>query len=165
MRLGLTTEEADEIESAGRVHDLGKVAIDPGILSNPGKLSPSEWQEMCEHPGLGATVIAKFNAFQHGHPLVRHHHERWDGAGYPDGLAGEAIPRGARILAVADTFDALTSDRPYRAGMSVEQALRILRQGAGEQWDAEIVEALITQCHGAQAPQEVSVPALASVSA
>jgi HD-GYP domain-containing protein (c-di-GMP phosphodiesterase class II) len=96
---------------------------------------------------------------------VRHHHERWDGAGYPDGLAGEAIPRGARILAVADTFDALTSDRPYRAGMSVEQALRILRQGAGEQWDPEIVEALVTHCHGAEPAHEASVPALAPAGA
>ena len=165
LLLGLTTEEADEIESAGRVHDLGKVAIDPAILSKPGKLSESEWLEMCQHPALGATVLAKFNAFQHGHPLVRHHHERWDGAGYPDKLAGDAIPRGARILAVADTFDALTSDRPYRSGMSVEQALRILRQGAGEQWDADIVEALNTHCRGATTTQESGVVALAPAGA
>ncbi len=92
---------------------------------------------------LGADVLAKFAAYREGTMLVRHHHERWDGKGYPDRLAGEAIPLGARILAVADTFDALTSDRPYRSGLSAEKAAQILREGAGTQWDAAVVEALL----------------------
>lgn len=151
LALGLTSEEADELESAGRVHDLGKVAIDPLVLAKAGQLTDAEWDEMQLHPGHGATVIAKFRAFESGHPLVRHHHERWDGRGYPDKLAGEDIPLGARILAVADTFDALTSDRPYRAGMSVERALAILREGAGTQWDPRIVAAMVAHCRGEQA--------------
>lgn len=142
-QLGLSPEEADLIESAGRVHDLGKVAIDPAVLMKPAKLTADEQREMERHPVLGAAVLAKFAAYREGTLLVRHHHERWDGKGYPDRLAGAAIPLGARILAVADTFDALTSDRPYRAGMSVEQAARILRDGAGTQWDATVVEALL----------------------
>jgi HD-GYP domain-containing protein (c-di-GMP phosphodiesterase class II) len=142
-RLGLTAEEADLIESAGRVHDLGKVAIDPHVLLKAGKLDDDEWAQMKLHPVYGADVVAQFAAYQGGTALVRHHHEGWDGKGYPDGLAGEAIPLGARILAVADTFDALTSDRPYRDGMDLGKATSILREGAGSQWDARVVEALL----------------------
>jgi HD-GYP domain-containing protein (c-di-GMP phosphodiesterase class II) len=142
-RLGLTAEEADLIESAGRVHDLGKVAIDPHVLLKAGKLDDDEWAQMKLHPVYGADVVAQFAAYQSGTALVRHHHEGWDGRGYPDGLAGEAIPLGARILAVADTFDALTSNRPYREGMPLERAVAILRDGAGTQWDPRVVEALL----------------------
>lgn len=142
LHLDLTTEEADLIESAGRVHDIGKLAIDPMILIKDGRLTAEEWAETRRHPGLGADVVRRFSAYQHASHLVRHHHERWDGGGYPDGLAGAAIPLGARILAVADTFDAVTSDRPYRPGRSPEQALAILRDGAGSQWDAGVVAAM-----------------------
>jgi HD-GYP domain-containing protein (c-di-GMP phosphodiesterase class II) len=143
-RLGLSAEEADLIESAGRVHDLGKVAIDPAVLLKPTKLTIEEQRELERHASLGADVIANFATYRQGTRLVRHHHERWDGRGYPDGLAGEAIPLGARILAVADTFDALTSDRPYRKGMSAEKATAILREGSGSQWDAAVVDALLS---------------------
>jgi len=143
-KLGNTEEEADLIESAGRVHDLGKVAVDPNVLFKTGKLDASEWEQMQLHPVYGAEVVKAFSAYALGVRLVRHHHERWDGRGYPDGLAGDAIPFGARVLAVADTFDALTSDRPYRNGMSVEGAIAILRDGAGTQWNAAIVDALIS---------------------
>ena len=112
IQMGLTYEEADLIESAGQVHDLGKVAIDPAVLLKPGALTDEEYLEMHRHPALSGQVIAKFAAYGDGWLPVRHHHERWDGKGYPDGLAEEAIPLGARILAVADTFDALTSARP-----------------------------------------------------
>jgi hypothetical protein len=164
IRLGLTAEEADLIESAGRVHDLGKVAIDPAVLSKPGKLDAGEWEQMRLHPVYGASVISRFNAFAAGHDLIRYHHERWDGKGYPDGIAGEDIPLGARILAVADTWDALTSDRPYRAGMSRERALAILAEGAGTQWDPRVVAALLAHLGVpseavAPAPQPVAVPA------
>jgi hypothetical protein len=141
--LGLTAEEADLIESAGRVHDLGKVAIDPQVLTKTGKLDDDEWVQMKKHPVFSADVVAQFAAYQEGTTMVRAHHERWDGLGYPDGLAGEAIPLGARILAVADTFDALTSDRPYRKGMELGRATAILREGAGTQWDARVVEAFL----------------------
>jgi len=155
LRLGLTHEEADLIESAGRVHDVGKVAIDPAVLAKPGKLDPEEWTEMRRHPALGADVVARFAAYGDGHRLVRHHHEAWDGSGYPDALAGEAIPFGARLLAVADTFDALTSARPYRDAMGTDAALGILAQGAGVQWDRCVVAALIdhlTQLGAISAP-------------
>jgi HD-GYP domain-containing protein (c-di-GMP phosphodiesterase class II) len=142
-RLGLTAEEADLIESAGRVHDLGKVAIDPAVLMKTSKLDDDEWEQMKLHPVYGADVVAQFAAYREGTALVRHHHERWDGLGYPDGLAGDAIPLGARILAVADTFDALTSDRPYRRGMGIERATAILQEGAGTQWDERVVAALV----------------------
>lgn len=131
LALGLTQEEADRIADAGRVHDLGKVAVDPAVLTKPGKLTPEEFAEMKRHPVLGADVVARFAAYRDGVSLVRHHHEGWDGSGYPDGLRGEAIPLGARILAVADTYDALTSDRPYRRGMDPMRALTILRDRAG----------------------------------
>jgi HD-GYP domain-containing protein (c-di-GMP phosphodiesterase class II) len=143
LELGLTAEEADVIESAGRVHDLGKVAVDPAVLTKPGALTPDEFAEMQRHPALGAAVIQSFAAFRAGVQLVRHHHERWDGAGYPDSVAGEEIPFGARILAVADTYDALTSARPYRTALPRERALAILRDGAGTQWDANVIAALL----------------------
>jgi HD-GYP domain-containing protein (c-di-GMP phosphodiesterase class II) len=143
LRLGLTAEEADQLEAAGRVHDIGKVAVDPEVLTKPGKLDEDEWAQMKLHPVHGAEVIERFHAWGEGYRLVRHHHEGWDGNGYPDGLAAESIPFGSRILAVADTWDALTSDRPYRSGMSQERALSILREGAGKQWDPRIVEALV----------------------
>jgi HD-GYP domain-containing protein (c-di-GMP phosphodiesterase class II) len=142
LELGLTAEEADTIESAGHVHDIGKVAIDPAVLMKPGKLTDEEWVEMKRHPVFGADVISQFDAYREGSPLVRWHHESWDGRGYPDGICGEDIPLGARILAVADTFDALTSDRPYRDGMPLDRAREILAQGAGTQWDPAVVEAL-----------------------
>jgi HD-GYP domain-containing protein (c-di-GMP phosphodiesterase class II) len=143
LELGLTVEEADAIEDAGKVHDLGKVAIDPAVLLKPGKLTESEWAEMKRHPIYGVEVLGRFESYRAGLPLVRGHHESWDGSGYPDGLRGTTIPLGARIRAVADTWDALTSDRPYRTGMARDRAMTILRNGAGAQWDPAIVAALI----------------------
>jgi hypothetical protein len=167
LGLGLTHEEADAIESAGRVHDIGKVAIDPAVLTKPGKLDDDEWIEMKRHPGFGADVIARFAAYPEGYRLVRHHHEAWDGTGYPDGVAGEAIPFGARILAVADTFDALTSDRPYRKGMGFDRAVSILQEGAGKQWDARIVDALVAHLAEAGRPAATAetAPATAALAA
>ena len=160
LELGMTHEEADFIESAGHVHDLGKVAIEPTVLTKPGKLDEAEWAAMRRHPGLGADVIARFAAFGEGWRLVRHHHEAWDGSGYPDRIAGEAIPFGARILAVADTYDALTSARPYRSAKSPEAAREILKAGAGQQWDARVVAALMS--HLAEIPALALVPAPAA---
>jgi HD-GYP domain-containing protein (c-di-GMP phosphodiesterase class II) len=143
-RLSLTAEEADLIEQAGRVHDIGKAGIDSVILSKPGKLEDHEWEQMKSHPVHGANVVARFAAYQHAARIVRHHHEALDGTGYPDGLTGEDIPLGARIIAVADTFDALTTNRPYRDALSIETAINILEQGAGRQWDARIVTIMCT---------------------
>lgn len=115
------------------------------------------------HPVFGARVVERFAAYGDGHRIVRHHHEAWNGSGYPDGLKGEEIPLGARILAVADTFDALTSHRPYRQALTVAAALQILDQGAGEQWDAVVIAAL--QVHvatGAISPAAAPSPAAAT---
>ena len=158
VRMGLTGEEADLIETAGRVHDVAKVAISEAVLLKPGPLDAAEWAEMKLHPVKGAEVIHRFAGYQECELLVRHHHERWDGAGYPDGLAGEDIPLGARILAVADSFDALTSSRPYRSALGVETVLRILEEGAGTQWDRRVVSAL------AEYQRELSPPVAASAS-
>lgn len=163
LRLGRTAEEADLLEAAGRVHDIGKVAVDPQVLTKPGKLDEHEWTQMKLHPVHGAEVIERFHAWGDGYRLVRHHHEGWDGTGYPDGLAAEAIPFGARILAVADTWDALTSDRPYRPGMSHDRALAILKDGAGLQWDPRIVEALVehlTERAPVDAPERSTPPSV-----
>ena len=143
VELGMTAEEADLIENAGNVHDLGKVAIDPAILLKPGKLTDIEWAEMKLHPVLGANVLNQFESYRDGIPLIRGHHEAWDGSGYPDQISGDSIPIGARILAVADTYDALTSDRPYRDGMEHERARKILQDGSGSQWDPQVVSALL----------------------
>lgn len=153
-QLGLTHEEADVIENAGRVHDIGKVAIDPGILLKTSKLDPHEWAEMELHPVYGANIVDRFTSYREGAKFVRHHHERWDGTGYPDKIAEEEIPLGARILAVADSFDAMTSDRPYREGMQVDRALAIIAAGAGTQWDPKIVDAFlkVVQSRGGEVP-------------
>ncbi|MBA2754893.1 MAG: HD-GYP domain-containing protein [Chloroflexia bacterium] len=143
VRLGLTAEEADIIGRAGRVHDIGKVVVDPGILNKAGALNAAERLEVRRHATDGAAVIAKFSAFGREHQFVRSHHERWDGNGYPDGLAGEAIPFGARVVGVADAFDALNSHRAYQAAKEPGAIARIFREGAGKQWDPRVVEALL----------------------
>jgi putative two-component system response regulator len=153
LRMGLTAEEADVIESAGRVHDIGKVAIDPAILTKPGMLTDAEFAEMQLHPTHGANVVERFAAYRQGSTFVRHHHEAWDGTGYPDKLVGEAIPLGARILAVVDSFDALTSDRPYRRGFSVARARAVLQDGSGRQWASDVVAAWMAQLD--EAPGDV----------
>jgi putative nucleotidyltransferase with HDIG domain len=160
LRLGRTAEEADVIERAGRVHDIGKAVTDSGILTKPGRLTDAEWAQMREHPVNGANVIAQFGAFREIAVLVRSHHEAWDGSGYPDGLQADAIPFGARILAVADTFDALTTDRPYRSGRTPLEALAVLQSGAGRQWDARIVAVLAGYLHdtGGQVPSHRPAP-------
>ena len=124
------------------VHDLGKLALDPALLQKPGPLTEEEWVEVRRHPVKGAAVVARYAVFGEGHRLVRHHHEAWDGSGYPDQLAGEKIPFGARILAVADTFDVITNGRPYQAALPIANARAILCDGAGRQWDPRVVAAL-----------------------
>lgn len=144
LRLDASPEDAGTIERAGLVHDLGKLALDPAILRKPGPLTEAEWAEVRRHPDKGAAVVARYAVFGEGHRLVRHHHEAWDGSGYPDRLEGEEIPFGARILAVADAFDVMTHSRPYRTALSVANARAILCDGAGRQWDSRVVETLLT---------------------
>ena len=113
------------------------------MLLKPGRLAGAELEAMRRHTVLGAEVLTRFRLFRPGAEIVRHHHERWDGGGYPDGLAGEAIPLGARIVAVVDSFDAMTSNRPYRRALSRRVALRRISEGAGSQWDPRVVAAFL----------------------
>jgi putative nucleotidyltransferase with HDIG domain len=141
--LGLSPAEAEVVARAGLLHDIGKIGIPEAVLRKTGPLSADEWVLMRRHPVIGAQIVAPFEFFTAGAVIIRHHHERVDGSGYPDGLTGNAIPLGARIVAVADVFDALTSDRPYRPAMTAEDALAHLMAQAGRGLDEEIVGAFI----------------------
>lgn len=134
-RVGLAGEDLDTVATAGLLHDIGKIAIADSILGKPGALNDEERAVMMTHAALGAAISSRAGPLAKVAPLVRHHHERWDGKGYPDGLKGEAIPLGARIVALADTLDAITSDRPYRAGRSWSDALDEVARCAGAQFD------------------------------
>jgi putative nucleotidyltransferase with HDIG domain len=134
----------DEIEYAALVHDLGKIGPHhQHILQKPGSLSHEEQRTLRSHPAAGAEIVSRVRALRRAAEIVRSHHERPDGRGYPFGLMSRDVPLGARILNVADAFDAMTSDRPYRRALSVDSALRELEQGAGTQFDAEVVECLM----------------------
>jgi putative nucleotidyltransferase with HDIG domain len=131
---------AEAIIAAAHVHDLGKVGAQDGSLKKPSALTTEERAAIEEHPIIGAEIVSQLEVYRQSVDIVRHHHERWDGTGYPDGLAGEAIPLGARIIAVADAFDAMTSERVYRPAMPTEVALAELRKGKDTQFDPQIVD-------------------------
>jgi putative nucleotidyltransferase with HDIG domain len=139
--LGLGPDEVDIINRAAWLHDIGKVGMPNDILFKPGGLTRAEREEAERHAVIGSDLLTKFPLFEKGAIYVRHHHERWDGAGYPDRLQGDEIPLGARILAVADSYQAMTAERPYRKPMSEEAALEQLRRGAGSQFDPRVVKA------------------------
>ncbi|MBP8251714.1 MAG: response regulator [Herpetosiphon sp.] len=141
--LGCSLREAKFIRYGGLLHDIGKIGIREAVLQKQGPLTPSEYEEMKKHPEIGAYIVAPMRFSITVGPMVMHHHERWDGGGYPQGLAGEAIPLGARIIAVVDSFDAMTTDRPYRKGMPHEAAMNILLNGRNTQWQAEIVDTFV----------------------
>jgi ribonuclease P protein subunit RPR2 len=125
------------------LHDIGKVGIPEHILCKAGPLSEQEWTVMRGHPVIGAQIVAPIAFLADAVSLIRHHHERFDGTGYPDGLTGMQIPLGARVFAVADSFDAMTSDRPYRRAMGIERALAEIRAGAGTQWDPDVARVFV----------------------
>ena len=139
--LGLAADEVERVRHASELHDVGKVAIPDAILGKPGPLTEEEWAFVRRHPIIGERIILAAPALARVGALVRSSHERWDGAGYPDALAADAIPLGARIVAVADAYAAITAGRPYRAARAPEQALDELRRGAGSQFDPAVVEA------------------------
>jgi diguanylate cyclase (GGDEF)-like protein len=144
-RLGMTAEEIDEVARAAELHDVGKVGIPDAILDKPGPLDAAEWEFMRQHTILGERILNAAPALRPVAALVRSSHERWDGAGYPDALAGTAIPRGARVIAVCDAYEAMTSDRPYRRGRPAEAARAELRAMAGTQFDPEVVDAFLQE--------------------
>jgi len=139
----LPPEQMKKIETAARLHDLGKIGIPDGILLKPDSLTPGERAEIQLHPTKTVDMLRHLGFLNGALPMIEGHHERYDGGGYPDGLAGEETPIGARILAVADAYDAMTSARPYRPAMTSEQAIKILQEGAESQWDPEVVEAFL----------------------
>ena len=145
---GLTHEDEELLYQGGVLHDLGKIAIPDAILLKPGPLTASEFATMRQHSVEGERICLSLRSVSHYLPIIRHHHERIDGTGYPDHLAGSDIPIGARITAIADGWDAMVSDRPYRAGLDEEEALRRLRQGAGTQWDAGLVRVFLDLLDG-----------------
>jgi HD-GYP domain-containing protein (c-di-GMP phosphodiesterase class II) len=141
--LGLPPEEIETVTQAGLLHDIGKIGVPEAVLRKRAGLAADEWALMRQHPIIGAQIVAPFEFFAGGALVIRHHHERWNGTGYPDGLAATAIPLGARVVAVADVFDALTSDRPYRAALSRDAALAYVAAEAGHTLDADVVAALL----------------------
>jgi response regulator RpfG family c-di-GMP phosphodiesterase len=154
--------EDASLEYGFLLHDVGKMAIPDQILEKPGSLTATEWQVMKTHPAIGAEMLADVTLLQgQGLAVVRHHHERWDGAGYPDGLAGAAIPIGARIFALADSLDAMTSDRPYRKAMEWERATDEILAANGAQFDPQIVKAFSIGERGLRRAFEELSPAAA----
>src|SRR5581483_5702462 len=139
--LGLSPAEIVSVRRAAELHDVGKLAIPDEILNKPGPLDEIEWGFMRRHTVVGERIVATATSLRDVAPIVRSSHERWDGGGYPDGLAGEAIPLGARIVAVCDAYDAMTTTRPYRKAMSEADAVTELRRCAGHQFDPHVVAA------------------------
>lgn len=142
VEMGLAPEDVIRVRHAALLHDIGKLAVPAAILNKPDKLTPEEWERIKRHPLDSANIIADVVHFKQYIPGVRHHHERLDGHGYPDGLRGDAVPLDARIIAVADAFDAMTSDRAYRARLTEDAALGELKAGIDRQFDKRAVEAL-----------------------
>ena len=141
--MGVDEEDLRVLELAGVFHDIGKIGIGSEVLGKTGALNEVEWAEMRRHPAIGEQIMAPVEFLQPVRPLIRSHHERWDGGGYPDGLRGEEIPLGARIVALCDAWHAMTSDRPYRRALPEKEAIRRLREAAGTQFDPAVVEAFL----------------------
>ena len=142
-RLGWNEDRLAALRVGGRLHDVGKLAIAETILLKPGRLEPAELAQIRQHPAVGARMIRRFAFAREALPYVLYHHERWDGGGYPTGKAGKAIPVEARVLALADAFDAMTSARPYRAALDPAVALEEVERCAGTQFDPSLAVAFV----------------------
>jgi putative two-component system response regulator len=136
--MGYQNEKLNTLVDAARLHDLGKIGIREQVLNKKSRLTDQEYEHIKRHPDIGADIVAHIEAYQQLVPIIRHHHERFDGLGYPQKLRGEQIPHAARIIAVADTYDAITSTRPYRQPRSPGEALKVIREEAGRQFDPQI---------------------------
>ncbi|SDS67642.1 putative two-component system response regulator [Halopseudomonas sabulinigri] len=147
LAAGFSEEDADEILHAAPMHDVGKIGIPDAVLQKPGKLDAQEWQIMREHPEIGAQIIGDHDAslLQMARRIALSHHEKWDGTGYPKGLSGEDIPVEGRIVAIADVFDALTSQRPYKEAWPVQKAVELIRSERGKHFDPELVDCFLSQ--------------------
>ncbi len=152
-RLGFSNHRLERLEIAALLHDVGKIGVEAFILQKPAVLDELEMTVIKHHPLLGVRILEPVKQLADVIPFIRHHHERYDGCGYPDGLRGEEIPLEARILAVADSYDAMTSDRPYRKALSPQQAIGELREMAGSQFDPDVVEAFCAAVKPAGTPE------------
>lgn len=141
--LGLDRHQLMLLRHGGILHDIGKIGVSEAILRKPGSLTEAEWEEMRQHPAIGEKICAPLRFSHEVGPIIRHHHERWDGKGYGDSLSGEQIPLLARVISVVDAFDAMSSDRPYRKALPPDETVRRLSDGAGTQWDPEIVHVFL----------------------
>jgi HD-GYP domain-containing protein (c-di-GMP phosphodiesterase class II) len=151
-QLSLPEHEIDKIRIAALLHDVGKVGIPQDILEKPSSLSPSEWRSVVQHPRIGQVILEQATMLRDAVPIILHHHERFGGAGYPYGLRGHEIPLGARIVAIADAYDAMIQDRPYKRKITHEAAVEELRAHAGTQFDPELVE-IFCDTYGEVAPE------------
>ncbi|HEY1017334.1 MAG TPA: HD domain-containing phosphohydrolase [Herpetosiphonaceae bacterium] len=143
LAYGCDPATARMIRYGGMLHDIGKIGISEAVLQKQGPLTDEEYEEMKRHPEIGAHIVEPMRFAVHVGPMILHHHERWDGRGYPRGIAGEAIPLGARIISVVDSYDAMITDRPYRQGLPVDEVVRRLRASSGSQWQSELVDTFI----------------------
>jgi putative nucleotidyltransferase with HDIG domain len=149
FRLGMGAAELRTLRWGALLHDVGKIEMRTELLTKRSALTPAEFEEIKLHTVVGARMVERVARLGKVHQLVRWSHERWDGNGYPDGLAGEAIPLGSRVIFACDAYDAMVSDRPYRDALSLREALAELRAGAGTQFDPAVVHALVAELAGA----------------
>ncbi len=152
QRLGMTGDEMQHLKWAALLHDVGKLGVADDILTKPGPLSVTEWEQMRRHPAYGYSILGRDGFLSQVAEIVYCHHERFDGKGYPRGLAGEEIPLPARVFAVADAYDAMTSDRPYRPALSHSQAIEEIERNAGSQFDPRVVAAVLQWAREASRP-------------
>ncbi len=157
VKMGLPLDQVEEIKLGAQLHDIGKIGTPDAVLFKPGRLSDEERAVMEEHPSVGARVLQYFSQFRSGSAMVLHHQEHYDGTGYPARLAGDHIPQGARIIHVADAYQAMTSDRVYRKAMDPNEAVRRLLEGSGSQFDPAVVEAFLAVLQDSGVPLEPSV--------
>lgn len=157
-QLGLPRREIEIIRMGAALHDVGKIVVPDAILKKPDRLTPDEFAIVKQHCYSGGQICKRVPFLRDVYPIVYHHHERWDGQGYPDGLSGERIPLGARIVSVVDAYDAMTTDRPYRESMAHQAAMDILRDGAGRQWDPTVVRVFLEKIHLEEADEVEAEP-------
>jgi HD-GYP domain-containing protein (c-di-GMP phosphodiesterase class II) len=141
--MGMSPRELEDLRYGAILHDIGKIGVPDAILQKPAGLNADEWGRMCQHPPIGAHILAPIPRLAGASRVVRHHHERYDGTGYPDGLAGQAIPLGARILAVVDSYSAIVDKRPYKEARSHQEAVAELKRCAGAQFDPRVMETFL----------------------
>ena len=145
MKLSFNEERLENLVFGALLHDIGKIGIRDEVLQKKGQLSPEEYQYVKQHPLIGVKIVEGIDFFKDKIPMIRNHHEHFDGGGYPDGLMGETIPLEARIIAVSDAFDAMTSLRPHRRAMPIEDVLLEMEKGKGKQFDPQILEIFLNE--------------------